>query len=499
MVTPDPALDEATALRLRWSIEGLYDARPEASAKARFSRGQLVGVVVAGLGLVVGFWRSPIATGTACMGIAVGVYLLVLGMRIDLMMRSRSGRYEISDADALSIPDVALPSYAVMVPAYREPEVMPRLVAGLGALDYPEAKLDVMLLLEADDDETLTAARAIDLPSHIRIVEIPPSEPRTKPKALNFALTDTSAEIVTIYDAEDQPDPLQLRKVAATLAYAGSATACVQCELGYFNADENVITRWFATEYRMWFSRFLPQLSQADAAIPLGGTSNHLRRSVLLEAGAWDPFNVTEDADLGIRLRRLGHRVAVLDSVTLEEANTDFVNWVKQRSRWYKGYLQTWLVHMRAPRTLLRDLGWGGFVRFNLFVGGTPLLALLNPVSWGLLVLWFAFRPRFIVDIMPWPIYYSGLLGWVLGNSLFYYLNLTVSFELGLSRVFRAALLLPVYWVMMSLAAVKAAVQLVFNPSYWEKTQHGLSSHDQAVEPSPAAQHTFRDPHRAGA
>jgi glycosyltransferase XagB len=481
MVTPEEPVDDETAARLRWSIHGLFEERPSASARSRFSVGQVVGIGVLGVIIVAGFWIRPVITGTVCMGVMVAVYLLVLGMRIDLMVRSRSGRYEIDDDEARSTPEDELPTYAVMVPAYREPEVMPHLVACLGALEYPPSRLDVMLVLEADDHETLAAARALDLPAHIRIVEIPPSEPRTKPKALNFALTDTDADIVTIYDAEDRPDPLQLRKVASTLRAAGAEVACVQCELGYFNADENVITRWFATEYRMWFSRFLPQLSQADAAIPLGGTSNHLRRSVLLEAGAWDPFNVTEDADLGIRLRRLGHRVAVLDSVTLEEANTDFVNWVKQRSRWYKGYLQTWLVHMRTPRQLRRDLGWGGFVRFNLFVGGTPLLALLNPVAWVLLLLWFAFQPQFILAIMPWPIYYSGLLGWVVGNSLFYYLNLTVAFELGLTRVFRAALLLPLYWVMMSLAAVKAALQLIVNPSYWEKTQHGLSNHGMPV------------------
>lgn len=477
-----PAADSNEQDRVHWSINGLYESRPDASARTRLSAGQLAGVGVLVVALVAGVWRWPIATGTVVMAAMVACYLAALAMRIDLMARASDGRFEYSDDEALQVADADLPTYVVMVPAYREPDVMPRLVENLSALNYPHDRLDVMLLLEADDAETIAAADCLSLPDHFRVVLIPPSQPRTKPKALNYALIDTDAEIVTIFDAEDRPDPLQLRKVAMTFADADSSVACVQCELGYFNADENVITRWFATEYRTWFSRFLPQLARADAPIPLGGTSNHIRRDVLMEAGAWDPFNVTEDADLGIRLRRAGHRVAVLDSVTLEEANTDFVNWIKQRSRWYKGYLQTWLVHMRAPGKLRRDVGWAGFLRFNLFVGGTPLLALLNPVAWALLVMWFAFQPQFILDIMPWPVYYSGLLGWVVGNTLFYYLNLTVAFELGLSKVFRAALALPAYWVMMSIAAVKAAIQLVFNPSYWEKTHHGLSRQAATVD-----------------
>jgi glycosyltransferase involved in cell wall biosynthesis len=213
----------------------------------------------------------------------------------------------------------------------------------------------------------------MDLQPPFEVVVVPPVGPRTKPKALNYALLDSTGDIVCIYDAEDRPDPLQLKKVAATFRQLGPEYACVQAELAYFNADENLITRWFAVEYRAWFTQFLPQLSRVEAPIPLGGTSNHFRRELLVQLGAWDPYNVTEDADLGIRLHRQGYRVAVLDSVTYEEANTDFVNWIKQRSRWYKGYAQTYLVHMRHPIRLLRDVGLAGFVRFNLFVGGTPV------------------------------------------------------------------------------------------------------------------------------
>jgi len=473
-VVADAALD--------WSVDGLFHSFPVLSARRRMSRRQLIGMIAIIVVVIGAFVYDPVFAGTVMMSTAIVLYIAVLWMRVDLVLRNDGhSRYEFSDEFLLDQDDDTLPTYTVLVPAYREPEVIGSLVANLAALDYPANKLEIKLLLEADDDETVAAARAMHLQPPFEIVLIPPKEPRTKPKALNYALLSSTGELVTIYDAEDRPDPMQLRKVAATFAVAGADVGCVQAELAYFNADENIITRWFATEYRMWFTQFLPSLSKVNAPIPLGGTSNHIRRDLLIAVGAWDPFNVTEDADLGIRLRRCGYRVAVLDSITYEEANTDFVNWIKQRSRWYKGYAQTWLVHMRHPLQLIREVGVAGFLRFNLFVGGTPLLAVMNPISWFLLLLWFALEPAFIQQIMPAPVYYAGLFGWIVGNFSFYYLNLIVSFDLGLRRVFRAALLLPVYWVMMALAATKAFIQLIFNPSYWEKTQHGLS-HQSNVE-----------------
>ena len=486
--TPTRTADEQQAysqFALDWSVDGLSSNHPTMLARRQLTRRQLVGLILLVAGLVAAFAFAPIATGIALMGLGTIVYTGVLLMRIDLILRNDgSQRFSFSDAYLRAQNDDDLPTYTVLVPAYKEPEVMGQLLGNLAALDYPVHKLEIKLLLEADDEETIAAAEAQGLPDHFEIVRIPPREPRTKPKALNYALLDSHGDIVTIYDAEDRPDPMQLRKAAATFAIAGPDLGCVQAELAYFNADENIITRWFATEYRMWFTQFLPSLAKVNAPIPLGGTSNHIRRDLLVGMGAWDPFNVTEDADLGIRLRRCGYRVAVLDSVTYEEANTDFVNWVKQRSRWYKGYMQTWLVHMRHPLRLIRDVGIGGFIRFNLFVGGTPILAVLNPVSWFLVLLWFGLEPQFIVDIMPPAIYYPSLFGWLLGNFVFYYLNLAVANDLRLSKVFRAAVFLPAYWAMMSLAAVKAFIQLVFTPSYWEKTQHGLSR--QLQQPLPA-------------
>jgi glycosyltransferase XagB len=477
--------DSPTAPVVRFAVNGLSDAFPALSVKTRFSVGQRVLFLALVLATIVGLWFAPVLTGSILMTTMIGLYTMMLFFRLGLAIRGRDkAAYHFTARELAAVDAWTLPSFTILVPAYKEPEVIGQLVTNLSALDYPRHLLQIRLLLEEDDEETIAAAAALDLQAPFEVVIVPEGGPRTKPKALNYALLSSTGDYVCIYDAEDRPDPLQLRKVAAVFQLVGPEYACVQAELAYYNSDENIITRWFAAEYRTWFTHFLPALSVADAPIPLGGTSNHIRRELLVAIGAWDPYNVTEDADLGIRLRRCGYRVALVDSTTLEEANTDAVNWVKQRSRWYKGYAQTWLVHMRDPVRMLKDVGVGGFLRFNLFVGGTPLVAALNPISWMLVLMWFTIQPQFVMDIIPTPVYYAGMLGWLVGNFALFYLNLMVAHGFEQPKIFRAALLLPLYWILMSIAAVKAFVQLIANPSYWEKTQHGLSRHP----PTPAPQ-----------
>jgi cellulose synthase/poly-beta-1,6-N-acetylglucosamine synthase-like glycosyltransferase len=262
--------------------------------------------------------------------------------------------------------------------------------------------------------------------------------------------------------------------------------ACLQAQLSFGNVGQNLITKWFTIEYAMWFSLFLPGLVDLRVPLPLGGTSNHFRRDVLEAIGAWDPHNVTEDADLGVRLARLGYRCEVLESVTLEEANCDFVNWVKQRSRWYKGYLQTLLIHMRHPCQLYRQLGWRGFLGFTLFVGGTPALAFLNPAFWLMTGIWYAGgHLRGIQELFPAPLFYPATACWIFGNFLAAYLTVLTCRLLGREDLLIAALLVPVYWVMMAVAAAKALLQLVVTPTFWEKTTHGLSRQGALARPLP--------------
>jgi cellulose synthase/poly-beta-1,6-N-acetylglucosamine synthase-like glycosyltransferase len=323
------------------------------------------------------------------------------------------------------------------------------------------------------------------VPYPAEVVVVPASGPRTKPKACNVGLALARGELVTIYDVEDRPESLQLRRAVVAFGRLGPGVACLQAELSYYNTAQNLLTRWFTAEYLMWFSGLLPGLVHSRAPIPLGGTSTHIRTDVLRRSGAWDPHNVTEDADLGIRLHRLGHQVALLDSITYEEANSDVVNWVKQRSRWHKGYLQSWLVHIRRPRQLVRELGLSGFLGFNLFVAGTPVVSLLNPVFWGLTIFWFAGHPASVARLFPAAVYYPALVAFGIGNFAAIYSEVVRIRAADRPELLGPVLLSPLYWALMAFASVKAVLQLFIVPSFWEKTTHGLDR--PALEVSVAA------------
>ncbi len=476
------SLDEqTTAGYLHRSVADLAEQSPHMSCQQTTTRRQRGGLTVLAVVIGLGLLLSYRTTLTILFGLCTYLYFAVVTYRIVLFRRSLSEESLLHVSPERARAQTDLPRYTILVPAYREGAVVPQLLRHLTALEYPPELLDIRILLELDDEQTLAAVQAADPPPHISIVLVPSGGPRTKPKALNYGLCLAQGELLTVFDAEDRPEPLQLLRAVATFRASAPEVVCLQASLSYFNSRQNVITRWFQAEYTGWFRYFLPGLVSRDVPLPLGGTSNHVRTDVLLEVGGWDPFNVTEDADLGIRLHRAGYRTGVLDSVTYEEANSDFVNWAKQRSRWHKGYLQTWLVHMRQPRRLWSELGPSGFVQFNLFVGGTPLLALLNPIFWTLTVLWFLTTSMAIGELFPPVIYYPALLCWVLGNSAITYLSVLSVQTSEQPSLGGAALLTPAYWVMMSIAAYKALWQLVRDPSLWEKTTHGLDVREDDV------------------
>ncbi|WP_307848036.1 glycosyltransferase family 2 protein [Gordonia sp. SCSIO 19800] len=466
----------------------VIDARHVSTLSARhpLSRRQRLGLVVLAIVTAAAFlltWRVSLAVILSI----CALYFLVSSVdKFVLVTRGMSGRgvLRVSDDDARAIPDADLPVYTVLLPVYGEPEIVANLVAGVGKIDYPADKLDILLVLEADDHETRAAVEHADLDG-ITPVLVPPSEPRTKPKACNVAmdLPSERSDIVTIYDAEDIPDPLQLRRAAAVFAASPPEVGSVQARLGYYNERENLLTRWFAIEYDQWFSYMLPALSASKCVIPLGGTSNHIRTDVLREVGGWDAYNVTEDADLGIRLARYGYRTVVLDSLTGEEANADVVNWVRQRSRWYKGYLQTFLVHTRHPVDMVRELGLVPALRISNLTAGMPIANTLNLLFWTLLLVWFAGKPDFMHSLFPGPIYYLCVLMFTVGNLATIMLGVVSTRTLGKPHLLGAALLVPGYWFLQSMAAIKSMAQLIYKPSYWEKTVHGLSAMPGASRP----------------
>ncbi len=471
---------------LEMSIDGLRQMAPELSASRTLSRGQICCLLVIVAMLLGGLVFDALAVLVAINAFLTSLYMIVFLYNLAWFRKlvARAPVVAVSDGEARGIAEHELPTYTVLVAAYQEAEVISETIAALDRLDYPPSLLEVKLLLEADDTATIAAAEtALNGRQDVEIVRIPNVHPRTKPKACNYGLQLSSGELLTIFDAEDRPDPLQLRRAAVAFRRLDSSVACLQAKLFYHNASQNIITRWFSAEYVTWFATMLPALVELKAPIPLGGTSMHIRRESLESVGGWDPYNVTEDADLGARLHRFGFQVLVLDSITLEEANSDFINWIRQRTRWYKGYLQTWLVHMRRPVRLWQELGWAGFLGFNVVIGATPILALLNPIFWLLTLVWLLGKNDLVQALYPGWLYYPAMVSLILGNFLAIYRTVIGVRVTGYTGLIFTAFVLPAYWIMMSLAALRAAGQVLLSPSHWEKTVHGLYARDSEELP----------------
>lgn len=365
--------------------------------------------------------------------------------------------------------------YTLICPMYREPDQVEPLIAALGRLDYPKSAVQVILALEQDDDATIAAAAAVDRRGLlVEIALTPASAPRTKPKALNYAFAQARGEFIVIYDAEDRPDPRQLRAAIAAFAAGGERLGVVQAPLAVDNAGASWIARQFAAEYAIQFGQTLPLLARLGLPFPLGGTSNHFRRTAMLDADGWDPFNVTEDADLGYRLARRGWMSAMIAPPTWEEAPVAFGAWLRQRTRWIKGHMQTWLVLMRAPRTLISQLGPGGFLAMQAMLGAGLIAAFLHgPLAVALLVA--ALAPDWTLAAADWAL--AGL-----GYASAAASGLLAALITRDGRLAQAALSMPLYWPLASLAALWALVELVIAPSYWAKTAHGQCPREPAKD-----------------
>ncbi len=467
----------------RFAIHALAQRDPEMSARQVITRGQAVALYGAFSALVFGLLAAPLATLIALNAFISLIYLGNFAFKAILAWqgaRQGSSRSRAIEIASRQLREDELPTFTILVPMFKEPEVLPILVNALRNLDYPLAKLDIKIVLEECDEETILAAQRQGLEGIFEIICVPSSQPQTKPKACNYALQFARGDYLVIYDAEDKPEPDQLRKVAAAFRFAAPEVACIQCRLNYYNARENWLTRLFTLDYSLWFDLMLPGLQALKAPIPLGGTSNHFRLDVLRSLYAWDPFNVTEDADLGIRLTQKGYRVEVIESTTFEEANCSVRNWIRQRSRWIKGYLQTFLVHTRRPLALLRSVGPLGTLCFAFFIGGTMLSGLLNPIFWGIFATWAMTQTAGYDAVFPPAILYLSLVNLLLGNGLMIYLFVIAPLKRGWAELVPYALTAVGYWVLMSIAAYKALFQLISNPFYWEKTQHGISRHTAA-------------------
>lgn len=449
------------------AAEALRSEKPTLSAGTGRRRSTSIAMLVAGLALF-----SIVAPGTAGIAVEVAlglIFIAWLALRL-LGMFSPIPRHRKPPAE----PDSGLPIYTIVVALYREAAAAKDLIAALRNLNYPAERLDIKLVLEADDRETQATLASMGLSAPFEIIMAPGDGPKTKPKALNTALQFARGKFIAVYDAEDRPEPDQLRLALDAFVAGDARLACVQARLTIDNTSDSWLTRLFTAEYAGLFDVFLPGLATWRLPLPLGGSSNHFRTAVLREVGAWDPYNVTEDADLGMRIARRGYRTAVIQSTTYEEAPARFGPWLRQRTRWCKGWMQTWLVHMRSPMLLKAELSWVGFSVFQLLVGGTVLAALVHSLFVTELLIEFALA---LTAGVATDLKAAGLHAVVLA------VGYAVSIVIALVGLWRrkllgcawVLLLMPVYWLLLSLAAWRALFQLIGDPYRWEKTEHGLA------------------------
>ncbi len=394
---------------------------------------------------------------------------------------SKTPEIKITKKAIQKIPDSFWPIYTVFCPLYKEWSVVPQFIKAMSDLDYPKEKLQVMLLLEEDDKETIEKVKEFSLPFYFQVVIIPDAKPKTKPKAMNFGMKFAKGEFIVIYDAEDIPEKDQLKKAVLAFQEVGLKTVCLQAKLNFYNPHQNLLTRIFTAEYSLWFDLVLTGLQSINAPIPLGGTSNHFRAGVLEKIKGWDAFNVTEDADLGMRLVKEGYRTGIIDSTTYEEANSDYINWFNQRTRWVKGYIQTYFVHMRNLREFKMSLRNPDAITFQLVIGGKILSMFINPFMWTVTISYFVFRPiigTFIDSFFPGPLLYIAMFSLIFGNFLYYYYYVIGCAKRNYYDIIKYLFLIPFYWLAMSVAAWIATYKFIHEPYYWSKTVHGLHLQD---------------------
>lgn len=425
--------------------------------------------LVAGLTLAL---AAPIGFGLAVLAFALVSLALVVGLRLAATVAALRAPL----AEEVPVTDAIPPIVSIIVALYREGDIAARLVRRLARIDYPEELLDVILAVEAEDHVTREALAAAELPRWMRVIVVPKGEVKTKPRALNHALDYARGAIIGVYDAEDAPDADQLRKVVARFQRSGPEVACLQGVLDYYNPRTNWLSRCFTIEYAGWFRLILPGIARLGLVVPLGGTTLFFRREVLEALGGWDAHNVTEDADLGIRLARHGYRTELIATVTEEEANCRALPWVKQRSRWIKGYMMTWAVHMRSPRLLWRQLGPRAFLGFQVMFLGTIAQFVLAPLLLSFMIVPLGFdHPLFAV--LPGPAVWTMAATFMLSELANVIIGVigTRRTRHGLSPWWVPTMKL--YFPLASLAAYKALIELATKPFFWDKTTHGLFDH----------------------
>jgi cellulose synthase/poly-beta-1,6-N-acetylglucosamine synthase-like glycosyltransferase len=448
--------------------------------------GRLLLVVALAVGVL--FATFPVVLTGLLFSIALAVFAANMVLKASAMAAAlRAEKPPSADHSAAPAQILRLPMVSLIVPLYKEPDVAATLVANLARLDYPPERLDVLLAVEADDTTTRAALMSTPLPPGFRVLTVPDGHPRTKPRALNFALNFARGEIIGVYDAEDRPEPDQITRITARFADRPPQVACLQGRLDYYNARHNLLSRLFAIEYANWFRVLLPGVQRLGLVVPLGGTTLFLRKSALVGIGGWDAHNVTEDAELGLRLARRGYRTEIVDTTTFEEANAAVLPWIRQRARWQKGYLMTWATAMRTPAALWRDLGPVRFFALQVQMLCAVAGFLVAPLLWSLMIKPFGHAHPLDALVAPWG---YGVLATIFVASIV----LSVALALRATRPPHLRHLRPwillseLYFLLATISAWKAVAEMLSRPFWWAKTAHGRFGGDAGgLSPRPSA------------
>lgn len=438
------------------AANGLHHSHPVYSARGGLYHHQQIALAFALMTGILAILLAPLTSWVVVqIGLALG-FCALIGLRISAAVLPPRW------ANGPALADEDLPVITILAPVYKEARVLRQLTEALSAIDYPVERLDIKIIMEADDRETILTARQCIFDSRFEMVIVPEGAPRTKPRALNYALKFARGEIISVYDAEDVPHPEQLRAAAAVFAKADARLGCVQAPLNWYNHDRNWLTRQFALEYAIQFHAILPLLARLGLPLPLGGTSNHFHHTALRAAGGWDSYNVTEDADLGFRLARLGYRSDVIHLPTLEEAPEGTRPWIRQRTRWLKGYIQTLAVQLRYPGSLPVL----AMISLMITLGAAVMSALLHAPA---LVLFLALAISGTADETPAAglmlagYAASALCGWVAMRRA------------DIPTRWIDLLRMPIYWPLQAIAVLRALRELRTRPYFWAKTEHGFT------------------------
>ncbi|WP_262386586.1 hypothetical protein ROLI_008740 [Roseobacter fucihabitans] len=430
-----------------------------------------VGLMIMALTLWSPLWTFTIAVLWAVLTLVMTTTMKAFAFAAQLLHRKPARK----DYCTLASAKFRLPRVSVLVPLLKEKEIAGQLIRRLSRLTYPKSLLNVVLVLEEGDKTTHETIARTQLPDWMSVIEVPGAgDLTTKPRALNYALDFCRGSIIGVWDAEDWPEADQIERVVSRFNEAPENVVCLQGILDYYNSRTNWLSRCFTIEYATWWRVILPGIAKLGLIIPLGGTTLFFRRDALEKLGGWDAHNVTEDADLGVRLARHGFVTELLPTVTREEATSRAWPWVRQRSRWLKGFMITYFVHMRHPVRLIQDVGFKRFMGLQtIFLASFSQFA-AAPLLWSF---WLTLTgvPHPVETTLGTPVIW-GLMGLFIFSEA---LSLAMGIYAVSGRVHRH--LIPfvpsmmIYFTLGALASYKALWEMVSAPFYWDKTQHGVS------------------------